>query len=86
MVDNFSCAYDQQGLLLNTLGKTDGILGLSRAKISFPSQLARQGIIKNVIGHCLATDTDGGGYLVLGDDFVPHKQMAWVPMLQRYDS
>ncbi|KAL0462332.1 UNVERIFIED_CONTAM: Aspartyl protease APCB1 [Sesamum latifolium] len=78
----FGCAYDQQGLLLNTLGKTDGILGLSRAKISLPSQLASQGIIKNVIGHCLAADARGGGYMFLGDDFVPYWQMAWVPCLR----
>lgn len=77
----FGCAYDQQGLLLNTLGKTDGILGLSKVEISLPSQLARQGIIKNVIGHCLATSANGGGYLFFGDDFVPHQQIAWVPML-----
>lgn len=77
-----SCAYDQQGLLLNTLGKTDGILGLSKAKIGLPSQLARQGIIKNVIGHCLAASASGGGYLFFGDDFVPHQQISWVPMLQ----
>ncbi|XP_047938522.1 aspartyl protease APCB1 [Salvia hispanica] len=82
----FGCAYDQQGLLLNTLGKTDGILSLSRAKISLPSQLASEGITKNIIGHCLATDTVSGGYLFFGDDFVPHSQMAWVPMLQSLDS
>ncbi|GFP94643.1 aspartic proteinase asp1 [Phtheirospermum japonicum] len=82
----FGCAYDQQGLLLNTLGKTDGILGLNRGKISFPSQLAKQGIINNVVGHCLSIDTSGGGYLFLGDDFVPHSQMVWVPMLQSHDS
>lgn len=77
----FGCAYDQQGSLLNTLGKTDGILGLSKAKISLPTQLARQGIIKNVMGHCLATGASGGGYLFFGDDFVPHQQISWVPML-----
>ncbi|KAH6827902.1 hypothetical protein C2S53_014938 [Perilla frutescens var. hirtella] len=82
----FGCAYDQQGLLLNTMGKTDGILGLSRAKISLPSQLASQGITNNVVGHCLATDTSGDGYLFFGDDFVPQWQMAWVPMLQSLDS
>uniref|UniRef100_A0A6M2EEH5 Peptidase A1 domain-containing protein n=1 Tax=Populus davidiana TaxID=266767 RepID=A0A6M2EEH5_9ROSI len=77
----FGCAYDQQGLLLKTLVKTDGILGLSRAKVSLPSQLASQGIINNVIGHCLTTDVGGGGYMFLGDDFVPRWGMAWVPML-----
>ncbi|KAK9278806.1 hypothetical protein L1049_028385 [Liquidambar formosana] len=77
----FGCAYDQQGLLLNSLEKTDGILGLSRAKVSLPSQLASQGIINNVVGHCLTTRTGGGGYMFLGDDFVPNWGMAWVPML-----
>ena len=75
------CAYDQQGLLLNTMVKTDGILGLTRAKVSLPSQLASQGIINNVIGHCLTTAVVGGGYMFLGDDFVPRWGMAWVPML-----
>ncbi|ESR54185.1 Aspartyl protease APCB1 [Citrus sinensis] len=77
----FGCAYDQQGLLLNTLVKTDGILGLSRAKVSLPSQLASQGIIKNVVGHCLTTNAGGGGYMFLGHDLVPSWGMAWVPML-----
>ncbi|KAG2664505.1 hypothetical protein I3843_16G081200 [Carya illinoinensis] len=76
----FGCAYDQQGLLLDTLAKTDGILGLSRAKVSLPSQLASKGIINNVVGHCLTPDA-GGGYMFLGDDFVPHWGMAWAPML-----
>ncbi|KAM3703237.1 hypothetical protein ACB098_04G080400 [Castanea mollissima] len=76
----FGCAYDQQGLLLSTLAKTDGILGLSRSRVSLPSQLARKGIIKNVVGHCLTID-GGGGYLFLGDNFVPQWGMAWVPML-----
>uniref|UniRef100_A0A5B6Z5Z1 Putative aspartic proteinase Asp1 n=1 Tax=Davidia involucrata TaxID=16924 RepID=A0A5B6Z5Z1_DAVIN len=77
----FGCAYDQQGLLLNSLTKTDGILGLNRAKVSLPSQLASQGIINNVVGHCLTIDAGGGGYMFLGNDFVPYWQMAWVPML-----
>lgn len=76
----FGCAYDQQGLLLNTLVKTDGILGLSRAEVSLPSQLARKGIINNVVGHCLTID-GGGGYMFLGDDFVPQWGMAWISML-----
>ncbi|KAK4375534.1 hypothetical protein RND71_006211 [Anisodus tanguticus] len=72
-----SCAYDQQGTLLNTLASTDGILGLSRAPISLPSQLANHGLINSVIGHCLGTDINGG-YLFLGNDFVPHWWMSWV--------
>ncbi|XVF09633.1 hypothetical protein REPUB_Repub07fG0110800 [Reevesia pubescens] len=77
----FGCSYDQQGILLNTLSKTDGILGLSRAKVSLPSQLTSKGIINNVVGHCLATDVAAGGYMFLGDDFVPNWGMSWVPML-----
>lgn len=78
------CAYDQQGLLLNSLAKTDGILGLSKAKVSLPSQLASQRIINNVLGHCLTSDATGGGYMFLGDDFVPYWGMAWVPMLNSH--
>ncbi|VVB00810.1 unnamed protein product [Arabis nemorensis] len=77
----FGCGYDQQGLLLNTLLKTDGILGLSRAKISLPSQLASRGIISNVVGHCLASDLNGEGYIFMGNDLVPSHGMTWVPML-----
>ncbi|KAJ9677046.1 hypothetical protein PVL29_022171 [Vitis rotundifolia] len=80
----FGCAYDQQGLLLNSLAKTDGILGLSKAKVSLPSQLASQRIINNVLGHCLTSDASGGGYMFLGDDFVPYWGMAWVPMLNNH--
>ncbi|KAJ4830538.1 hypothetical protein Tsubulata_032097 [Turnera subulata] len=76
----FGCAYDQQGLLLNTLAKTDGILGLSKARVSLPSQLATRGIINNVVGHCLTTDVSGGGYMFLGDEYLPRWGMAWVPM------
>ncbi|XP_010500446.1 PREDICTED: aspartyl protease APCB1 [Camelina sativa] len=77
----FGCGYDQQGLLLNTLLKTDGILGLSRAKISLPSQLASRGIISNVVGHCLASDLNGEGYIFMGSDLVPSHGITWVPML-----
>ncbi|KAF5730352.1 hypothetical protein HS088_TW20G00725 [Tripterygium wilfordii] len=61
--------------------KNDGILGLSKAKVSLPSQFASCGIIKNVVGHCPLTDAAGGGYMFLGDDFVPQWRMASVPML-----
>lgn len=74
------CGYDQEGLLLNTLAKTDGIMGLSRAKVSLPFQLASKGLIKNVVGHCLSNDGVGGGYMFLGDDFVPYWGMTWTPM------
>ncbi|XP_057735162.1 aspartyl protease APCB1 [Arachis stenosperma] len=76
----FGCGYDQDGSLLNTLAKTDGIMGLSRAKVSLPFQLASKGLIKNVVGHCLSKDGVGGGYMFLGDDFVPYWGMTWAPM------
>ncbi|XVE64063.1 hypothetical protein DITRI_Ditri07aG0071200 [Diplodiscus trichospermus] len=79
----FGCAYNQQGTILKTLSMTDGILGLSRAKVSLPSQLASKGIINNVIGHCLAKDVVDGGYMFFGDDFVPYWGMSWVPVLGR---
>lgn len=80
------CGYDQEGSLLNTLSKTDGIMGLSRAKVSLPYQLASKGLIKNVVGHCLSSDAVGGGYMFLGDDFVPNWGMTWVPMAYTHSS
>lgn len=65
---------------MNTLATTDGIMGLSRAKVSLPYQLASKGLIKNVVGHCLSNDEVGGGYMFLGDDFLPYWGMTWVPM------
>lgn len=65
---------------MNTLVKTDGIMGLGRAKVGLPYQLASKGLIKNVVGHCLSNEGVGGGYMFLGDDFVPYWGMTWVPM------
>lgn len=76
----YRCSYDQQGDLLASLENTDGILGLSSASISLPAQLASQGIVSNVFGHCIAADPSVGGYLFLGDDYVPKLGMTWVPV------
>jgi hypothetical protein len=57
---------------------TDGLLGLGRGSITLLSQLKRQGITKNVLGHCLSTS--GGGFLFFGDDMVPTSRVTWVPM------
>ncbi|XP_020586052.1 aspartyl protease APCB1 isoform X2 [Phalaenopsis equestris] len=75
----FGCAYDQRGRFLNSPVKTDGILGLSSAKVSLNSQLASQGITNNVVGHCISGGTEGGGYMFFGNDFVPRWGMTWVP-------
>uniref|UniRef100_A0A0E0E0D0 Peptidase A1 domain-containing protein n=1 Tax=Oryza meridionalis TaxID=40149 RepID=A0A0E0E0D0_9ORYZ len=76
----FGCGYDQQGNLLSSPANTDGILGLSNAAISLPTQLASQGIISNVFGHCIAADPSNGGYMFLGDDYVPRWGMTWMPI------
>ncbi|KAK4766085.1 hypothetical protein SAY87_007727 [Trapa incisa] len=81
LVHKLKCAYDQQGLLLNSLEKTDGILGLSRSIVSLPSQLASIGVINNVVGHCHTSDAIVGGYMFLGDEFMPNWGMHWIPML-----
>lgn len=76
----FGCAHNQQGKLLDSPTSTDGILGLSNGAISLSTQLANSGIISNVFGHCMATDPSSGGYMFLGDDYVPRWGMTWVPI------
>ena len=71
------CAYDQQGQLLSSPAKTDGILGLSNAAISLPSQLASHGIISNIVGHCFPREQGGKGYMFLGVDYVPRWGITW---------
>ncbi|KAG0458324.1 hypothetical protein HPP92_023481 [Vanilla planifolia] len=75
----FGCAYDQQGQFLSS-AKTDGILGLSNAKVGIPSQLASQGVINNVLGHCIAGGAKNGGYMFFGDEFVPRWGITWIPL------
>ncbi|KAJ1258944.1 hypothetical protein BS78_10G114900 [Paspalum vaginatum] len=76
----FGCAYDQQGNLLDALENIDGILGLSNQALSLPTQLASRGIVSNVFGHCMTRDPSAGGYLFLGDDYIPRWGMTWVPI------
>ncbi|TKW20898.1 hypothetical protein SEVIR_4G198100v4 [Setaria viridis] len=76
----FGCGYDQRGNILDTLENTDGVLGLGSREISLPTQLASRGIISNVFGHCMTTDPSSGGYLFLGDDYIPRWGMTWVPV------
>lgn len=77
----YRCAYDQQGLLLASPAKTDGILGLGNAKVSLPSQLADQGVTNNFVGHCITSEARGGGYMFFGGDFVPRWGMTWIPAI-----
>ncbi|CAN6246232.1 unnamed protein product [Urochloa humidicola] len=82
----FGCAYDQQGQLLSSPAKTDGILGLSSAAISLPSQLANHGIISNIFGHCITREQGGGGYMFLGDDYAPRWGMTWTSIRSSPDN
>lgn len=77
----FGCAYDQQGSLAKSPTPTDGVLGLSSSAVSLPSQLAEQGLIKNIIAHCIPADGSGAGYLFFGDKLLPSRGMTWAPLL-----
>lgn len=77
------CSYDQQGAFAQSPSKTDGLLGLSRSIVAFPAQLAAQGIVKNVVAHCLAGGNHGGGYLFFGDELVPSWGMTWTPVVRK---
>nr|GME09443.1 aspartic proteinase Asp1 [Ipomoea batatas] len=70
------CGYDQvPGTSHHPL---DGILGLGRGKSSVVTQLWGQGLVRNVIGHCLSGR--GGGYLFLGDEVYDASRITWTPM------
>ncbi|KAL5555221.1 hypothetical protein UlMin_037457 [Ulmus minor] len=70
------CGYDQMpGSSAHNL---DGVLGLGKGKVSIVSQLHSQGLVRNVIGHCLSGR--GGGFLFFGDDIYDSSRVAWAPM------
>ncbi|PWA40649.1 aspartic peptidase A1 family [Artemisia annua] len=75
---SFGCGYHQKHPDPNNRPYVDGILGLGSGKEGILSQLRELGIIKNVVGHCFSTQ--GGGYLFLGDEFVP-SSVVWTPMI-----
>ncbi|XP_057832415.2 aspartyl protease APCB1 isoform X1 [Cryptomeria japonica] len=77
----FGCGYHQYGSLEGKQA-TDGVLGLSSGIASLPSQWEKQGLIKNVIGLCIAGGGKRGGYMFFGDDHVPTSSMTWVPLLR----
>ena len=58
----------------------DGMLGLGRGKTSLTSQLNSQGLVRNVIGHCLSAQ--GGGYIFFGDVY-DSSRLTWTPMSSR---
>ena len=75
------CAYNQQGSLAKSPTSMDGLLGLSSAVVSLPSQLAEQGLVKHIFAHCIAGDGGEGGYLFLGDKLLPSRGLTWAPLL-----
>jgi len=77
----FGCGYDQQGSLVAPTARMDGVLGIGSGMASIPFQWAKQGLIKNVIGHCISGGGRNGGYMFFGDDLVPTSAMTWVPRL-----
>ncbi|KAE9602758.1 hypothetical protein Lal_00049940 [Lupinus albus] len=70
------CGYDQI-FPASSYHPVDGILGLGRGKSSFISQLSSQGLMKNVVGHCLSAQ--GGGYIFFGNAY-HSSQVSWIPM------
>ncbi|KAJ6340148.1 hypothetical protein OIU77_007989 [Salix suchowensis] len=54
---------------------------LTKLNFIFGCAYDQQGLLFEHYGHCLTTAVVGGGYMFLGDDFVPRWGMAWVPML-----
>ncbi|KAK7847444.1 aspartic proteinase Asp1 isoform X2 [Quercus suber] len=70
------CGYDQSpGPFPHPF---DGVLGLGKGKSSIVSQLSKQGLVQNVIGHCLSLQ--GGGYLFFGDDLYDSSRVLWTSM------
>ncbi|KAL8477418.1 hypothetical protein ACS0TY_029640 [Phlomoides rotata] len=73
------CGYDQ--LSGSSDHPLDGVFGLGRGKSSIVSQLGDQGVVKNIIGHCLNAQ---GGFLFLGEDVYDSSRVTWTPMSRDY--
>ncbi|KAL6219902.1 hypothetical protein ACLB2K_007660 [Fragaria x ananassa] len=74
------CGYDQ--LPGSSYHPIDGVLGLGKGKSSIVSQLASQGLVRNVVGHCLSSR--GGGFFIFGDDLYDYSRAVWTPMSPDY--
>ncbi|XP_047324600.1 aspartic proteinase Asp1-like isoform X2 [Impatiens glandulifera] len=76
----FGCGYNQEFPNSVHPPYTDGVLGLSKGKLSIVSQLHDLGLVQNLMGHCLSTK--GDGFLFIGDDgVVPSSGVSWLPNL-----
>ncbi|CAL5368846.1 unnamed protein product [Camellia sinensis] len=73
------CGYDQRPPPgTSNYHPLDGVLGLGKGKSSIVSQLHSQGLVRNVVGHCLSSK--GGGYIFFGDDVYDSSRVVWTPM------
>lgn len=73
------CGYDQiPGTCNDNHHSLDGVLGLGKGKSSIISQLHNQGLVRNIVGHCLSSR--GGGYLFFGDEVYASSRVVWTPM------
>ncbi|KAG5058456.1 hypothetical protein AAZX31_05G181900 [Glycine max] len=70
------CGYDQV-FSPSSYHPLDGLLGLGRGKASLISQLNSQGLVRNVIGHCLSSQ--GGGYIFFGNAY-DSARVTWTPI------
>lgn len=61
------CGFNQSGGLVSSGELVDGILGLGMGALSLPTQLNELGAADDVLGHCLAGESGGGGTLIIGD-------------------
>ncbi|CAA2963148.1 aspartic ase Asp1 [Olea europaea subsp. europaea] len=77
----FGCGYNQEVPDSIRPPYTDGVLGLGRGKSSIVAQLSEMGLTRNVVGHCLSAQ--GGGFLFIGDDFLPPSGIVWTPILSQ---
>ncbi|KAK4487508.1 hypothetical protein RD792_005847 [Penstemon davidsonii] len=73
------CGYDQ--LPGSSDHPLDGVLGLGKGKSSIVSQLRDQGVVKNIVGHCLSGQ---GGFLFFGEDVYDSSRITWTPMSRDY--
>ncbi|KAM7257352.1 hypothetical protein ACFE04_013093 [Oxalis oulophora] len=74
------CGYDQLPGPSNH--PLDGIVGLGRGKVSILSQLNSQGLVRNVVGHCLSGR--GGGFIFFGDSLYDPARVIWTSMTPEY--
>ncbi|EPS67652.1 hypothetical protein M569_07122 [Genlisea aurea] len=77
------CGYDQ--LAGSSDHPLDGVLGLGKGKSSIVSQLRDQGVVKNVIGHCLSR-VGKGGFVFFGDDLYDSSRVTWTPMSHEHNN